>query len=217
MTLVLHGHPLSSFHQKVVIALYENDTPFEMKFLDLGNMEHQVAFKTLWPIGKMPVLEDKARDHTVPETSIIIEYLARYYPGPVELLPADPDLARQVRFRDRFMDLYVAQPMQKIITDNIRPEGKNDPHGVEEARSLMKTALNMIDRDVKDKAWAFGAAFTMVDCAAAPALWYADFAMPFAKTHPNAHAYLERLKARPSFARVLKEAAPYHHMIPRPR
>jgi glutathione S-transferase len=215
MTLVLHGHPLSSFHQKVVIALYENDTPFDMKFLDLGNSEANAAFKALWPIGRMPVLEDKARDHVVPETSIIIEYLSQHYPGRTELVPRDPDQARQVRFRDRFFDLYVAVPMQKMITDNIRPQGKNDPHGVEEARALMKTSLGMIDEEIKGRTWAMGGAFTMADCAAAPALWYANFAMPFADTHRNAYAYLERLKERPSFARVLKEAKPYHDRIPR--
>lgn len=214
MTLALHGHPLSSFVQKATMALYENDTPFELKFLDLGNDEARAAFRALWPIGKMPVLHDDARDHTVPEASVIIEYLAQHYPGRAELVPKDADLARQVRFRDRFFDLYVAVPMQKIVTDRIRPAGKNDPYGVEEARTLLKTAIDMVDEETNGRNWAMGAAFTMADCAAAPALSYANRVMPFAETHPDAYAYLERLRQRPSFARALKDAAPYESMFP---
>lgn len=215
MTLVLHGHPLSSFVQKTTMAFYENDTPFELKFLDLGNDDARAAFRALWPIGKMPVLYDDARDHTVPEASIIIEYLAQHYPGRVELVPKDPDLARQVRFRDRFFDLYVAVPMQKIVTDRIRPAGKHDPHGVDEARALLKTAIDMVDEDIRGRSWAMGEAFTMADCAAAPALSYANRVMPFAETHLDAHAYLERLRQRPSFARALKDAASYESMFPK--
>jgi glutathione S-transferase len=215
MTLVLHGHPLSSFVQKTTMALYENDTPFELKFLDLYNDDARAAFRALWPIGKMPVLHDDVRDHTVPEASIIIEYLAQHYPGRVELVPKDADVARQVRFRDRFFDLYVAVPMQKIVTDRIRPAGKNDPYGVEDARALLKTAVDMIDEEIKGRSWAMGEAFTMADCAAAPALSYANRVMPFADTHRDAFAYLERLRQRPSYTRVLKDAAPYESMFPK--
>jgi glutathione S-transferase len=215
VTLVLHGHPLSAFVQKTTMALYENDTPFELRFLDLYNDEARAAFRALWPIGKMPVLHDDARDHTVPEASIIIEYLAQHYPGRVELVPKDADLARQVRFRDRFFDLYVAVPMQKIVTDRVRPAGKQDPYGVEEARAQLKTAIDMVDEEIKGQSWAIGDAFTMADCAATPALSYANRVMPFAETHPDAYAYLQRLRDRPSFARVLKDAKPYETMFPK--
>ncbi len=213
MTLVLHGHPLSTFVQKVTMAFYENKTPFELQFLDLGDAEVRKAFREMWPIGKMPVLHDTARKQTVPEASIIIEYLAQHYPGRQELVPKDPDLARQTRFRDRFFDLYVAVPMQKIVTDRLRPAGKNDPYGVEEARVLLKTALDMVDGEIGGEAWAMGS-FSMADCSAAPALSYADRVMPFAKSHPNAHAYLQRLRKRASFVRVLEEAAPYEKNFP---
>jgi glutathione S-transferase len=129
-------------------------------------------------------------------------------------LPADADLARQVRFRDRFYDNYLHQPMQKVVTDKLRPAGANDPHGVEHAKALMQTSLGMIDRDMAGKTWAMGEAFGMADCAAAPALFYADKVAPFAKTHSNAAAYLARLMQRPSFARVLEEAQPYFKMFP---
>ena len=215
MTLELHFHPLSSFCQKVVMAFYENDTPFTPRIVDFGNEESREAFLALWPIGKIPVLRDLARDRTIPETSIIIEYLAQHYPGRTSLVPADADLARQTRLRDRFFDLYVNVPMQKIVTDRLRPEGQHDPYGVEEAKALLQTALGMVDEDMADKTWVMGDAFTMADCAAAPALFYADKVMPFGTTHRNAAAYLQRLLERPSFARAIKEAQPYFALMPK--
>jgi glutathione S-transferase len=215
VTLVLHGHPLSSFVQKTTMALYENETPFELRFLDVASADAMAAFRALWPIGKMPVLYDDARDHTVPEASIIIEYVVQHYPGRAELIPKDAEMARQVRFRDRFFDLYVAAPMQKIATDRRRPAGKNDPHGVDEARALLKTSLDMIDEEIKGRSFAVGDSFTMADCAAAPSLSYANWVMPFAETHPEVFAYLERLRQRPSFVRVLQDAAPYKTMYPK--
>jgi len=214
MALTLYYHPLASFCWKALIALYENDTPFEPHIVDLMDPAAAAAFRKIWPIGKFPVLRDDAQDRTVPESSIIIEYLDRHHPGRTRLVPADPDLAREVRLRDRFYDLYVHEPMQKIVTDRIRPKGMHDPHGVEQARALLQTSLGMIDRDMGSKTWAMGEPFTMADCAAAPALFYADKVMPFAATHPHAAAYLRRLTQRPSFARVLEEAQPYFKMFP---
>ena len=132
MCLTLYMHPLASFCQKVLIALYENDTPFEPRIVDLADETSRAEFLKLWPIGKIPVLRDEARDRTIPESSIIIEYLAQHYPGKMQLVPADPDLARQTRLRDRFYDLYVQEPMQKIVTDRLRPGG--------EERSLRRRA-----------------------------------------------------------------------------
>src|ERR1700676_4548725 len=124
MSLQLYFHPLSSFCQKVLVALYENDTPFEPQIVDLTNETSSAEFKKIWPIGKFPVLRDEAKDRTVPESSIIIEYLAQHYPGRTQLVSADPELARQTRLHDRFYDLYVNVPMGKIITDRLRPAGK---------------------------------------------------------------------------------------------
>jgi glutathione S-transferase len=177
-------------------------------------MAASAAFKAIWPIGKFPVLRDEAKDRTIPESSIIIEYLAQHYPGRVQLIPAEPELARQVRFRDRFYDLYVHEPMQKIVTDKLRPAGNNDAHGVAQAKALLGTSHDMIERDMAGKTWAMGDAFTMADCAAAPALFYAGKVMPFGESHRNAAAYLDRLTQRPSFARVLEEAQPYFKMFP---
>lgn len=214
MTLKLFYHPLSSFCHKVLVALYETATPFEPVMVDFFNADSAAQFKAMWPIGKIPVLRDEARDRTVPETSIIIEYVAQHFPGPSQLIPQDPDLARRVRLTDRFYDLYVNVPMQKVVTDRLRPEGKNDPFGVEEARNMLLTAYGMIEQDMAGKTWAMGEQFTMADCAAAGALFYANSQVPMPASHKNAAAYLQRLMARPSYARVLKEAEPYFKMIP---
>ena len=214
MSLKLYFHPLSSFCQKVLVALYENGTPFEPRIIDLGKATERVELEELWPVGKFPVLRDEAKDRTVPESSIIIEYLDRHYPGGTRFLPADPDLARQTRMCDRFFDLYVNVPMQKVVTDRLRPAGQNDGFGVERAKAQLQTALSMVDRDMATRTWAMGDAFGMADCAAAPAMYYANQVLPFGRTHTHAAAYLHRLMQRPSFARAVEEAEPYRALFP---
>jgi len=216
MALTLYFHPLASFCQKVLIALYENDTPFEPHIVDLANEASAAEYLKLWPVGKMPLLRDDAKDRTIPETSIIIEYLARHYPSRTQLLPANADLALEIRLRDRFYDLYVQEPMGKIVTDRIRPPGKSDPHGVEVAKTQLRTAYGLIEREMETRTWAAGDAFTMADCAAAPALFYANLVLPFADTHENVSAYFARLTKRPSVARVIAEARPYFSLFPVP-
>lgn len=208
MTLKLYYHPLSSFCWKAVIALYENDTPFEKVVVNLMDEKEREAFLEIWPIGQFPVIRDEARDWLVPESSIIIEYLDQHVPGRTRFIPADPDRARQVRMRDRFFDLHVQVPMQHIIDDRWRKEEDRDRIGVAKMRGRITAALGMIEADIGED-WIMGGDFTMADIAAAPALFYANVAMPFTSSHPKTAAYLERLKKRPSFARTLKEAAPW--------
>jgi glutathione S-transferase len=214
MSLTLYFHPLASFCQKALIALYENDTPFSPQMVDLGNEAERTALLKLWPIGKFPVLRDAARDRTVPESSIIIEYLDRYYPGRTHFVPADADLAWQTRLRDRFYDLYVHEPMQKIVGDRLRPREKADPFGLEEARARLQTSYDMIEQEMATRTWAMGDHFTLADCAACPSLFYANKVFPFGGTHKNVAAYFDRLKVRPSYARVLAEAEPYLKLFP---
>src|SRR5882672_9183245 len=143
MSLTLHFHPLASFCWKALIALYENDTPFAPNMVDLGNAAERAALLKLWPIGKFPVLRDDAKDRIIPESSIIIEYLDRHYPGRTRFIPADPDLGRQTRLRDRFYDLYIHLPMQKMVGDRLRPAGKGDPYGVAEAKARIHSCYGM--------------------------------------------------------------------------
>lgn len=214
MPLTLYYHPLSSFCWKALIALYENDTPFKGQIVDFGNAAQAAAFKQLWPVGKFPVLRDERNNLTIPESTVIIEYLDRHYPGRTRFLSDQPDIAHQIRLTDRIYDLHLHMHMQKVVGDRLRPDGKRDPHGVEDAKTRMRTSLDIVDRDMQGRTWAVGDSFTMADCAAAPALYYANLVAPFAETHRNATAYLDRLLQRPSFARTVKEAEPYRHMFP---
>lgn len=215
MSLTLHMHPLSSYCWKALIALYENDTPFEARVLDLSDPEVVAGFKALWPTTKMPLLCDTARDRTVPETSIIIEYLQTAYPGPVRFIPDDPDAALRTRLMDRLFDLYVMTPMQAIVGDRIRPaDVAKDPYGVAQARRQLAMAYDLIETELAGRTWAAGEDFSLADCAAAPALFYANKLAPLGEAHPNVSAYLDRLLARPSFVRVLQEAEPYFAMFP---
>ncbi len=209
MALTLYFHPLSSFCQKVLIALYENDTPFKTRLVDFADAASVAAFKAIWPVGKFPVLRDQAKDRTIPESSIIIEYLDQHHRGRTRLLADDPDLARQIRMSDRFYDLYVDMQVQKIVVDTFRPAGQNDVLGVEQAKAMLRTAYDLIEADMAGKTWAVGDAFSMADCAGAPALFYAEKVLPFSGTHKNAAAYFGRLMERASFARAVKEAQPY--------
>jgi glutathione S-transferase len=210
--LTLHYHPFSSYCQKVLVALYENATPFTPHLVDLGDPEARAALRALWPICRFPVLVDD--DRTVPESSCIIEHLALRHPGPVELIPTDAEAALEVRLEDRFYDAYVHTPMQKIVGDALRPDGARDPHGVAEAEALLDLAYDMIEARMADRTWACGDAFTLADCAAAPALFYGDWARPIGPDRPRVVAYRERLCARPSFARAIDEARPWRKHFP---
>jgi glutathione S-transferase len=214
MSLKLYLHPLASFCHKALIAFYENGVSFEPVIVDLLDEASSAAFRAVWPMAKMPVLRDDARDRTVAESTIIIEYLDAYYPGTTRFLPADPDGAWQTRMWDRFYDHYVQEPMQKIVTDRLRPAGKNDAYGVEQAQAQLQRAYAVIGPELAVKTWMMGEDFTLADCAAAPALFYANTVVPFGEKHRTLAAYLGRLMARPSFARVLEEAEPYFGLFP---
>jgi glutathione S-transferase len=214
MSLKLYFHPLASFCWKALIALYENDIPFEPVIVDLGDESSRAAFLEVWPVGKFPVLRDDGRDRTIPESTIIIEYLAEHYPGRAKLLPADTDRAQEARLFDRFYDFYVHIPMQKIVTDRLRPPGMGDPHGVELARAEILSSYGIIEKEMATKRWAIGDTFTLADCAASPALFYANKVQPFGGGHRNVAAYFARLMERPSFVRVVEEAQPYFHLFP---
>lgn len=215
MALRLYYHPLSSYCWKVLIALYEAGVPFEPELVDLQDPDARERFIRLTPLGKFPVLVDEEAGKGFPESSIIIEYLANKHPSAAKLIPTDKDLALRVRLSDRFYDLHVHDKMQRIIGDRLRPADKKDPFGVEKLQNELEISLALVDRDMAEGGWATGLTFTMADCAAAPALYYANQVAPFGEKHAGAARYLERLMARPSFARVLAEAEPFFAMFPK--
>jgi glutathione S-transferase len=208
MPLTLYAHPFSSYCMKVLIALYENDTPFTYRNLeDSGAAEERAA---LWPFGRFPVLIDAGE--TVAESSVIIEHLALRHPGPVGLLPRDPEAALEMRFMDRIFDNYVMAEMSKPVFAAIR--GGDIPAALAEAEKTLGTAYAWLEEKLADRTWAAGAIFTMADCAAAPSLFYADWVHPIAPRFPALRAYRARLLARPSFARAVDEARPYRAYFP---
>ena len=211
--LTLHYHPLSSYCQKVLIALDELGIEADKQLLNLGDPAALAAYLALWPTGKMPLLVDQGRP--VPETSIIIEHLQRHHARPGRtLIPADADAALDVRLWDRLFDLYVMAPMQAITGDLLRPEDARDPFGVSQARERLATAFEFIDRHLAGRTWASGDAFSMADCAAAPALFYAVTYVPVPPAQVNLGAYFERLIGHPSVARVIDEARPWFKFYP---
>lgn len=214
MLLTLYYHPLSSFCQKVVTAFYEAGIPFNGEIIDFSDPTSAAKLEAVWPMLRFPVLRDEERDLTLPESTIIIEYLAENYPAAAALIPNDPDIRRDVRLWDRFFDGFIMQNMQKIVLDNIRPEGKSDAYGVDQARTTLAKAYGVLEKRLEGRRWVVGDHFTMADCAAGPALFYADKVAPFSTDYPGVAGYFERLKACPSFARALKEAEPYFHLFP---
>ena len=210
MSLTLYYHPLASFCHKVLIALYENATQFDKRIINLGEEADRAELQAMWPPCKFPVIRDHERKRDVPETSVIIEYLDRHFPGAQPLIPADWDAALDVRLWDRFFDNYVQEPMQAIVNGHLT--GLQCDQTKE--RTKLKTAYKMIEKRMASRVWMCGDAFSMADCAAAPALFYASTILPFPEEYAQLPAYFERLVMRPSVKQVLEESKPYFSLYP---
>jgi glutathione S-transferase len=214
MTLTLHEHPFASYCWKALIALDELGLPFERQVVEDAAARERLA--ELWPLASIPVLVDDATGMTLPESTAIIEYLDGLSGSPL-LIPADPAEALQARLWDRISDGHVMTPMQKIVGDSLRPEGRRDPHGVDEARADLDRAYALLDAHLAGGGWLAGPAFTLADCAAAPALFYARVVHRWDETGlGNLTRYLTALMARPSIARVIDDARPWRAVFPLP-
>lgn len=212
MTLALYGHPFSSYTQKVLVALYENGTPFEFRGLGPDTPQHTAEWLRRWPLGKFPLLVDG--DRAIAETSIIIEYLQLAHPGPVRLLPADPAAALDVRFLDRFFDLHVMHWVQHAVGAAMSGDADKREQALALAAEKLALAYAWLESQLGGKTWAAGADFTLADCAAAPALFYADWTHCISGPFAQLQAYRARLLARPSFARAVDEARPFRALFP---
>ena len=209
--LELYAHPFSSYCWKVLIALWENDLPFTYHHLGPEHPEHGVALRAHWPLGKFPVLVDEGR--AIPETSIIIEHLGLHHPGPVSLIPSEPHAAIEVRLLDRIFDNHVMGVMQRVVFDALRPPERRDPQEVEDAKAALDKIYAWLEPWMADREWAAAGAFSLADCAAAPALFYADWVHPIGD-FPHLRAYRNRLLARPSVMRAVDEARPFRAFFP---
>ncbi|MGA0546617.1 glutathione S-transferase family protein [Brevundimonas sp. VNH65] len=210
MTVELFAHPFSSYCQKVLIALYENDVAFTWRMIEDPGVGEELA--RLWPMKRFPILRENGR--VVMETSAIIEYLQLHHPGPVRLIPDDPELAIEARMMDRVFDNYIMTPQGKFVFDALRPAESRDAYGVEEARRMLDVSYDWLDGRMKDRIWAAGDDFTLADCAAAPSLFYADWTHAIPDRFEHLRAYRARLLQRPSFARAVEEARRFRHYFP---
>lgn len=214
MALRLYFHPLSSFCHKALIGLYEAGASFEREIVDLGDPQSRADFERVWPLAKFPVLRDEARGVTVAEASVIVDYIDAFHPGPHRFTPADPMAAIRARQWDRFFDLYVHVPMQRLVADIMRPEDKRDAFGVALLRAEIAKSYAILERELEGRTWFVNDQYGLVECAASPALFYAKLLVPFAPEQNNLSAYYERLIARPSYLRALAEAEPYFKYYP---
>ncbi len=208
----LYAHPFAAYCQKVLIALYENGTPFTYRKIGPEDPTAMSELAELWPLKKFPVFVDEG--HTYIESSVIIEHLAIRHPGTVQLIPRDRENALEVRMMDRFFDNYVMTPMQRIVADFIRAQGDRDPLGVQEARTLLDTSYRWLNGVLATRHWACGDDFSLADCAAAPALFYSDWVREVGDEFAHVRAYRQRLLARPSIARAVDEGRPYRKLFP---
>ena len=215
MDLTLYYHPFSSYCQKALIALYETGTPVALRLIDLADPDQRAELEQLWPLVKFPVLRDQKRDATIPESSLIVAYVDHHYPGSAPLIPADFDAALRVHLLDRLIDNCLLDQVTKVVADQFRDEGRHDPDGVEQAKGLIATAYRILEAQLSGKGWLAGEAFTLADCAAAPALFYANTIVPL-DGHPKVSSYYHRVLGRPSFARAVEEARPFRHLYPLP-
>lgn len=205
----LYAHPFSSYCQKVLIAFYECGTPFEYRNLEDPSAHAELA--SVWPLKRFPTLVDG--DRTILESTTIIEYVQLKSPGSAQLIPGG-EAGIETRMLDRVFDHYVMTPMQKIVADAMRTEAERDAHGVSQARDLLDASYGWLDERLAGVAWATGGEFTLADCAAAPALFYADWAHAIPPQHARLRSYRARLLARPSVARAVDEARPFRGYFP---
>lgn len=210
MILALYGHPFSSYTWKALIALYANDTPFEFRIVGPDQPDNAAFVASASPGGKFPVLRDGAA--TVFEATAIIEYLHLHHPGPAQLLPDDPDKAILTRMWDRIFDLYVMNPVQEIVDEHIRHPDAPDNAPCKRAGTKLDRAYAWIEGWLDE--YRRRDRLSLVECAAAPSLFYADWVRPIPPEHVRLKAWREHLLSLPPVARCVDEARPYRHFFP---
>jgi glutathione S-transferase len=214
MTLVLHEHPFAAYCWKVLIAFDELTLPYERRIVE--DQAARARLAELWPLASIPVLVDDELGLTLPESTAIVEYLDGLAAAP-RLVPAEPAAALQARLWDRIVDGHVMTPMQKIVGDSLRPPERGDPYGVDEARAALQRAYALLDSQLTGGGWIAGTAFTLADCAAAPALHYARVVERWDEEGLSSLTrYFGELTARPSVARAIDAARPWRSVFPLP-
>jgi glutathione S-transferase len=209
VSLELFVHPFSSFSWKALIPLWADGTPFVYRNVDPADPSGMADLKKVWPLGKFPVLVDDGE--VIPEATCIIEHLQARHPGPNVWIP-DGAEGRRVRLLDRFFDLHIQGNMQPSVNHAIWPDGEG--LAAARGREALDVAYDWLEANLAEEGWAVGNLFTLADCAAAPALFYADWVQPIAEGRPRLAAYRRRLLAYPAVSRAVEEARPYRHYFP---
>ena len=212
MTLELYGHPFASFVWKPLIALYERDVAFAFRMVDADHPDNQARIAALSPTGQFPVLVDG--DRVITQSNVVIEYLDLFRGSGTHMVPENPVEALEARLMADVFDDYVQAPMQRIVANALRSEAERDPRGVADAHSGLDRCYSWLETRLQGRQWAACCRFTIADCAAAPALFYADWVHPIDKRYAALLAYRARLLSRPSVARVVNEARPYRSYFP---
>lgn len=212
MPITFYGHQFSAYCQKALVAFYEHGVDYTLRPIDFEDSEILAEFEKIWPLKRMPVIIDAGR--TIIESSVIIEHIDVHYNAGHQLVPHNPVKALETRFMDRFFDNYISTPQMTVVFDVLRDPKDRDPYGVSKAKDLLETSYGWLNAQMADRHWAAGDDFTLADCAAGPALFYAHWTHPIDRKYSHLHAYRDRLMARPSFARCIKEAKPFRHLFP---
>lgn len=210
MNLALYGHPFSSYTWKALIALYANDTPFEFRQVGAGNAEYDSFVAGAGPSGQFPVLRDG--DHTVFEATSIIEYLHLFHRGPQPLLPDNPARAAQVRMWDRVFDMHVMNTMQQAVAARIGDPDLNPETARELVKDRLIRAYLWIERWIEH--YPRPAGVSLVECAAAPSLFYADWVIRIPAECPRLIAWRADLLALPAVKRCVDDARPFRAYFP---
>lgn len=208
--LALYGHPFSSYTWKAQIALYANETPFDFRVVDADHPEHVAVVQHAGPLSKFPVLEDQG--NLIFESTSIIEYLARHYPGAHELVPADPDAAIAMRMIDRVFDNYVMNVMQGVVDEYIDNPQAPDARRCEQVRERLRRTYRWIDAWLEY--YPVSTHITLIECAAAPSLFYADWVEPISDDLARLKRWRAHLLALPPVARCVEDARPFRAWFP---
>lgn len=206
--IALYGHPFAAFTWKALIAAYARGVPFDFRVVDPAHPDHQARIAELSPTGQFPALVEGAVEIT--GSNSVIGWLDRTCAA-APMIPRDPDGAIRARMLADVFDDYVAVPMQRIVAEHFRGENEADPRGVADARAILNRSYRWLE-DRIGGGWAAGGDFSIADCAAAPALFYADWV--HAIPGERLRAYRARLLAHPAVARVVDEARPFRSFFP---
>lgn len=209
--LALYGHPFSSYTWKAQIALHAISAEYDFRVVEPDQPAHREYVQAHGgPFGKFPVLRDG--DTAIFESTSIIEYLDRHHSGGHRLIPDKPDAAIGMRMLDRVFDNYVMNVMQIVVNEYIRDGQNPDEMRCAEARASLRRVYAWLEQWLKH--YHGGDGVTLIECAAAPSLFYADWVEPVGDEFPLLKAFRTHLLSLPEVSRCVEAARPFRSYFP---